>query len=343
MAEIYGKKYSKKELLGYAGNISQLADITSATINDGKGNGVKTYTFKNGSGLEFTLNADRALDITSLSYKGTNISYLAKPGIVSPSLSTPVSGEFVEYITGGMMFTVGLLNAGGDSVDNGKYHPVHGKISITPAEKPYCHTYWKDDDYILEAGGTMHECALFSTNLSLTRKVSTKVGSNEVVITDVLENLSHLDEEFTVLYHCNFGFPFLSEKTEMIFPENDVTPRTEVAKTGINEAEVIIPPQDNFSEHVFFRSIKNADNDGFVTVRLENKELGIGMYIKYDSTNLPNLTQWKSMQKGDYVLGIEPTNCFILGRKEERENGTIKKIGGFEKREFTIIIGAYDL
>jgi len=344
MPEINDKKYTKKDILGLVGNMDQLAGITSSTINEGKATGTKIYSFKNGTGLEFTLNADRALDISSLCYKGTNISFVAKPGMVSPFLASPTQGEFVEYAGCGMMFTCGLLNAGNDSVDtDGKYYPIHGRIGITPAEKPYCRTFWSEqDEYILEAGGVIKDCALFGRNLSLTRKITSKLGSNEIIISDELENLSHLSEEFMLLYHCNFGFPFLSEKTEIIFPENTVKPRTKTAEEGLNDSEKIIKPQDNFSEHVFFRDIK-ADKDGFVTVRLENKELGIGIYIKYDSTNLPILTQWKSMQKGDYVLGIEPSNSFIMGRKDERENGTINKIAAFQKLSFTIIIGAYDI
>jgi hypothetical protein len=78
-------------------------------------------------------------------------------------------------------------------------------------------------------------------------------------------------------------------------------------------------------------------------VKLENEELGIGLYIEYDKENLPNLTQWKSMKSGDYALGIEPCNCFVKGRKEERENGTLKTIAAFSKLEFKLKIGFYGI
>jgi hypothetical protein len=36
------------------------------------------------------------------------------------------------------------------------------------------------------------------------------------------------------------------------------------------------------------------------------------------------------MASGDYVLGLEPTNCYIMGRQEERRNGTLPVLGAFE-------------
>lgn len=36
------------------------------------------------------------------------------------------------------------------------------------------------------------------------------------------------------------------------------------------------------------------------------------------------------MASGDYVLGLEPTNCYIMGRSEERKNGTLPVLKAFE-------------
>jgi hypothetical protein len=37
------------------------------------------------------------------------------------------------------------------------------------------------------------------------------------------------------------------------------------------------------------------------------------------------------MASGDYVLGLEPSNCYVMERSAERANGTLKVIGPFEK------------
>lgn len=187
----------------------------------------------------------------------------------------------------------------------------------------------------------MKETALFGHNLTLTRTIKSKLGKSEIEIFDTVENLADKEEELMLLYHFNYGFPFLDENLKLIFPENNITPRAEVAKQGLQESEKTTKPIDGFLEHVFFRDAK--DKNGVVTVKLENETLGIGSYIEYEKENLPNLTQWKSMKSGDYALGIEPCNCFILGRAEERKNGTLKTIAAFSKLEFKLKIGFYEI
>ena len=346
MAELLGKTYSKKDLFRYAGYINQIAGITESRLIDRKSDGVKIYRVKTGSGLEYTVLPSKCMDIAELSYKGINISFLAKPGITAPQYAIPIENEFVNYMTGGMLFTCGLLNAGPPCYDeDGTAHPLHGRIGITPAQNSYAKCYWEkrdNDNYILELGGEMHENALFGHNLTLSRKITSKLGENEIEINDILENNAPEEQEFMLVYHMNFGFPFLSEDCEIIFTPNTVTPRTETAKTGLNESEIITKPQDGFDEHVFFRDAK-TDTDGFVTIKVENKALGIGVSIKYEKKNLPNLTQWKSMRSGDYALGIEPCTCYVMGREEERINGTLKKIEPFSKKNFNIQISIYDL
>ena len=76
---------------------------------------------------------------------------------------------------------------------------------------------------------------------------------------------------------------------------------------------------------MFFHKMK----EDFSAV-LSNPELGIRMTMTWSGDTLPILTQWRSMASGDYVLGLEPTNCYIMGRHDERENGTLPVLKAFE-------------
>lgn len=49
------------------------------------------------------------------------------------------------------------------------------------------------------------------------------------------------------------------------------------------------------------------------------------------------------MASDEYVLGLEPSNCYIMGRNSERENGTLPMLKGFEKRRFIITLKCTDL
>lgn len=342
MTKLLEKEYSKNDLFRYSGNIQQIGGIHSVSLKNGKADGIGAYIVKTGSGLEYTVLSDRGMDISSLSYHGVNVSYLAKPGIISSQYGYPADGEFGRYITGGMLFTCGLRNVGEACLDHdGQYHPPHGRISVTPAENPYAQCYWNDNDYIMEMGGTMKDSMLFGHNLSLTRKIISWLGKNELLVEDTLENNSPVDEEFMLLYHCNYGFPFLNEATRLYLPENTAKSAEKDVMEN-NPDSNFTKPQDSFPEQVIFRDIE-PDSEGNIVIRVENPLLGFGVYIEYKKKNLPNLVQWKSMQSGDYVLGIEPCNCYIKGRKNERNNGTIQKIPAFSKMHFQIKIGIYDL
>lgn len=343
MATLFGRTYTKRQFLSYLGNPSNVAGVTPIEYTQGKAKGTAALEVRTGSGLEFTLLPDKCLDIQNLRFGGITLSQQSKNGLTGNVWGLPIPGEFNSSVSGGMLFTSGLRNAGPDSVDtDGSYHPAHGKIGTTPAENLSARAYWDGDEYKIEVSGTMRESALFGHNLLFHRTITTSLGSNELCITDRLENLSAFEEEFCLLYHFNYGFPFLSEDLKLVFPENEITPRTEEAKAALAEADRMIPPEDDFFEHVFFRKPR-ADENGFCTIKTENKTLGIGSYISYHQENLPVLTQWKSMRSGDYALGIEPCNMYILGRKAERENGTLPKIGPFETKVFQLKVGGYTL
>ena len=64
--------------------------------------------------------------------------------------------------------------------------------------------------------------------------------------------------------------------------------------------------------------------------RLDNPEIGVSMTISWSGDTLPLMVEWRSMAGGDYALGLEPTNCYIMGRAQERENGTLPVLGAFE-------------
>ena len=82
-------------------------------------------------------------------------------------------------------------------------------------------------------------------------------------------------------------------------------------------------------------------NDAKAIVR--NSSLGITAELGWSRDTLPLLAEWKSMASGDYVLGLEPSNCYVMGRSAERANGTLKVIGPFEKINMSMKLEFKDL
>jgi len=338
-------KYSKRELEQFTGNISQISSITELEYAAGKARGMRAWDVRPGNGLAFTLLPDKCLDIAQLSYKGININWQSKNGFSGWQNAYPVLNEFDRYFSGGMLLTCGLKNTGYDYIDeNGSFQHLHGRIGVTPCEQSWHREYFEGDEYVLEAGGLTRDSVLGGHNLTLARSLKTTMGQSEILITDTLENHEPEGTDYLILYHFNFGFPFLDPDIQMGFPpaESPVKPRTEADRNGIGEWCAMAPPVDGYEEQCFFHDLE-TDQHGWSEVSLENKKLGIGVKLSYEKKSLPILMQWKSLRAGEYVLGIEPGNSYASSMRGERENGVVGHVEAYGKQEFRIKLRFYDV
>ena len=116
----------------------------------------------------------------------------------------------------------------------------------------------------------------------------------------------------------------VSEKARLELPEErKTTPRTPFAATGLGRETTFDVPVPGEEERVFFHENMKKQ------AALVNEAIGTRMTLRW-SDSLPILAHWRSMASVDYVCGLEPTNCYIMGRKFERENGTLPKLQPFE-------------
>ena len=317
----------------YLGTPSQLYGVEKYVSADGPSAGNAYFRVRTGGGLEYTVSEGTALDISSLTYRGVPINYLSKNGQVSPALHHPTNSEFLHTFNAGMLYTCGLTSTGDECEEGGIIQPVHGRFHSIPASE----CSGKTDYETIDVTGKIREAELWGHCLEVSRKISSPVGKNSVTLTDEITNCTDKDMEFTVVYHINFGYPFLSPDLEMTVDKKaNVFARTDEAKKGVDKRYDFTLPVDGKEEELFF-------HEGLEEVVLENKPLGIGAKVKWTKDNLPVMIEWKSMKSGEYVLGIEPSNNYVLGRTEERKNGTLKKIGAFETLRFSVTLEFYDM
>jgi len=322
----------KIDYLKYAGSLEGVNPVRKITFNEGKARGMQAYDIRCIGGLNLLISIDRGLDILSTQYKGVNVSFLSKNGFTGNIVTNPHEEEFLRYFSGGMLTTCGLRSVGPSSREGtGEFHPLHGRFNTIPAEEVSC--IRKSSD-IIEISGVIRETALFGCSLSLHRKITIDAISSEISVHDTLVNETAHAEEIMILYHYNFGYPFLQEGCRVEFEDSDcVIPRSDEAKKGMNDYMEITAPEDNYNEQVFFHLQKGSE-DGFGSVKVINPKLNITAELKYKLDNLPVLAQWKSMRSGDYALGLEPSNNYIMGRVAERENKTLKTIEAYGELEF---------
>jgi len=325
---------NKSDILSYVGNMQQIAFVRPLTYDEGQAKGLGAYHIKNGD-LSLTLLRDKCLDISELSYKNVNLSFLSKPGLQHKGQNASEIG--VRSIMGGFLFTAGLENICSPAVIDGKSYPMHGHIRSTPAEHLSNKAYWEGDEYVLEVSGEMREGELFGENLLLKRKVTTRFPGKSCTIEDVIENQAFRDEAFLILYHINFGYPFLNEHCEILIPSQSVTPRDEISKKHVDTWAQMEAPIPNEQEYVYIHTNAKKDENTSI-VGIYNKEMKMGVSIEYDPSVLPYFMQWKTLSAGDYAIGLEPSNASVFGRAYHHEHDSFTKIGPLEKVTSTLKI-----
>ena len=321
------KAYSREDLLRRC-NPDTLYGARRVITADGRGQGQRLVEVKTAAGLRASFLEDKCLDILDLEFKGINLAFLSKNGLMP--LSHPETNSFPQYWTGGFMCTCGLRNAGPPCTVNDEFFPLHGRIGLAPAD----HVSVRVDESAITLSGTVRETALFGHWLEMERTIVIPANGAEITVSDKVRNLGPQAEVVFMLYHINFGFPFLSEELVVEFPEGDVKGRTPEAEAAIDSRTVFTAPKDGEAENVFFY-FPRAQRP---KVRLSNAKLGISAELQYDRSQLPVLSQWKCMRSGDYALGIEPGTSQIRGRAKELEAGYDCNVPGFGTLEYGFTI-----
>lgn len=291
--------------------------------------------------MTFTVMSGKCMDIADLSFKGVNLSFLSKPGLMGQNAFDTHGPEALRSIMGGFLFTCGMENIGAPCVDDGIEYPMHGRLRSTPAEHIGADAFWDGDDYRIALQAEVREAELFGENLVLRRRIETTAGQHSILIRDEITNESFRTETMMLLYHFNIGYPFLSEACRLILPSIKVTPRDKVSANHMNDWQMMDPPRENEPEYVYGHELAtDQQSNSFAAVW--NQQLGIGLKISFNTINLPWFFEWKSVASGDYALGLEPSNSSVLGRLEHQKRGNLHRIAPFATERFEIKISLFD-
>jgi hypothetical protein len=337
------KPYTRQFLLERTGRLSQAGGISHFTHADGKAKGVSTLRVRTAPGLEFWVVPDRGMDIFEASFQGKSLCWHSPNGLVHPAYYSTRGTEWLRSFSGGLLATCGLTTAGATSEDNGESLGVHGPISNTPAETVNWSETWEGDDCLLSISGKVREASVHGPNLLLERTISTSLKSKSFSVHDVVENQGVRESPLMILYHFNFGFPLLTESSRIYAPSQAVEAATDFAARSKDAWSRFEAPVQGLAERVYFHQMK-PDADGKVTVILvgDSNQPELGIALRYDSTTLPRFVQWKMTGTNHFVLGLEPANCWTLGRKAERERGTLEMLSSGERRAFRLQLTVLD-
>lgn len=328
--QIFGGQWKRRDLEARTGRIDQLGGTTRLRLQEGSARDVEIIEVRTGAGLRYTIVPERGMDIYQAEFLGTPISWLSGSGPVHPSYFTEHGVNWLRTAAGGLLMTCGLRQVGAPNEDGGETLGIHGRAHHTAAEQVTAVSHWVGEECLLRVSGVLRESRLFGEHLLVHRTITSHLGRNVIVLEDTIENIGFQTQPLMMLYHFNFGWPFLSPNSEIDFPSGLVSPRDpETPREKFNRME---DPDPNFTERVYFHELLDTEK-GLATVRLRqpsfpagSSQLPVEVRLSWGVEQLPELIQWKMCGAGAYVMGVEPANCRVMGRHQEREAGRLKYI-----------------
>jgi hypothetical protein len=88
-----------------------------------------------------------------------------------------------------------------------------------------------------------------------------------------------------------------------------------------------------------------AEADGRVPVAIINPALnggaGLGLYVVYHRSQMPNYIEWRMMGEGQYAVGIEPCTSGF-GREQVEAAGEMIWLEPGDRREYDLEVGILD-
>jgi hypothetical protein len=309
--------------------------IVKRQLHGGLTEGVDIIEVNNGA-LSFTIVPSRGMGLWKGTYEGCEL------GWHSP-VAGPVNPMFVQASDrGGLGWLQGFdecivrcgLNSNGapgeDVVPDNNGNPfsvmlpLHGRIANTPARRVEISVVESGKTTELVISGTVDEGMLFSPCLRLETRISTVVGSNAVTLHDEVVNLNTVAQEMELLYHCNFGEPFLEQGSRFVAPSRVVAPRDRRAMEGLTGYDRYQGPTPGYVEQVYWHQLC-SNRKGDTVAMLRNKAGNKGVALRYNVKQLPCFSQWKNtVGAGEgYVTGLEPGTNLPNAKRFEREKGRV--------------------
>jgi Domain of unknown function (DUF4432) len=319
---------------------TQPFSVKKHTLRGGRREGVDLIVVDNGA-LRFSVVPTRGMGLWKGWYEGNPL------GWDSPIGDGPVNPAFVNLgAHGGLGWLEGfdelLARCGLESngapfevetvkSDGSKSHTtfgLHGRIANIPASYVAVDVA-AEPPHGITIEGHVEETRVFGPQIRMKTKITTVPGSNRVVVRDEFENLKDQPVEMQVLYHWNFGPPFLDAGARFVAPIESVTPRDATAQAALARYYVYDGPKPGFSEEVYYFKLHAADSaEGKTKVMLRNQRGDKGVVLEFQNDQLPAFTLWKNTAglRDGYVTGLEPGTNYPNPRPFEQARDRVVRL-----------------
>lgn len=290
----------------------------------------------NDTGLRFTVMLDKGMDIADAWYCGKSITWQCKNGIVGPQYFENSETGFFRSFAGGLVGTCGYTQVGTPCKDGDTFLGLHDRADNLPAERYSIEEgYDADGIYTVQLTGYVRQSCLYQENILVKRQITIKQGEPKILLHDTIRNDGYNETPFMLMYHVNFGWPVVSEDSEIWSPAKKLLP--EAGGERENDFPILLdPPIANYGYECATHELPET---GEVAVGVINRRLEFGAYIKLDAEKFPSFNTWKMSGEQDYVFAVEPGTNAPMGRAAAREKGELIMLKPLEQREYGFELG----
>jgi len=309
------------DLSRYVGNPFQVYGLRRYTLTEGFSKGTEAVDVKTGGALEYTVLPSRALDISLVSYRGINLTYLTPGGETYPSFFKRQKDSWLHSFFGGLLTTCGPFNIGRACEAGGHEYALHDRFTGTPA-RFVCAGI--PDEAGIEITGLIDFGVLGKEKIRVLRTIRSPLFSSSVTITDRIENYGFSESPLTILYHTNWGYPFLTEGAKVYVDASEMECYDDYSAAHAADVLNVSPPDPAAKEKNYFHTM--VFKDGAAHASIVNPSLNnMGAHLTF-SPELKYLTHCKVENPVDYLVALEPCNTLCMGRAEIERRGILPMI-----------------
>jgi hypothetical protein len=295
----------RQEILARSSGARALGGLRQVTLDDGPMRGQRLLELRNAQGLEAEIALDRGFDIAALRYRSVNIGWLGPSDFPAPVAVEADRDIGLLRSFEGFLVTCGLdhhgLPATGPA-DHFLYphrttveYPLHGRIAAIPAIVEHRTVDLDSDAPMISCTGLVRQAVVFGEVLEMRRTIRMPLLGNRLEIEDIVTNRGSTPARHGILYHINFGYPFLDESLSVAGIDSETV-------NGWASA----PPRPDPRAVETFELITAADPDGAGVCLTNRSRGGLSATLRYGGDRLSQLGIWQTNQSGLFALGLEP-------------------------------------
>jgi hypothetical protein len=346
VVHLWGRQWTRSELLARVGRLEQVAGMQLTEGGDGAERGVRMLRCSTGAGFGFEILVDRGFDIGRAWADNRPLAWWSPAGLIGPWYCEPGGIGWFRGFPGGLVSTCGLdhtLLGGTDDASVFNYphratetYGLHGRYTGLPARLAGYGASWQGDDCVLWAEGEVTQAALFGEQLQLTRRVEADLGGTSLRITDTVTNTGPTACPHMMLYHCNVGFPVVDDGAELVYPAGTGRCVSAASSPGYT---TLTGPRPDFVEECYEHDMAPGP-DGYASAAVVNRAAGLGVWQRYQPSVLPHHITWRQLGTGSYVVAMEPSTNRDAGRFDARTRGELGHLPPGGSRQYSLEVGA---